>query len=168
MKKFLILFIAVFALCSCSKDDDNFDKINYDIFGVYQVAGVLSNSNINQNESFVLFPNSSEYNKIWRIGDNKHHSEIGEFYGGNERYKIDKYELHNDELTLYIYNDRDAIGYVYKFVFKISNYNYHNYFYLTCIDSEKTEFLKLNRNDKIKLVYLGYHCEDWAPKVFNF
>ena len=165
MKKFLILFIAVFALCSCSKDDDVVDSINYNIFGVFEVGGVLENSNINQNESFVLFPNSDEYNKIWRLGDNKYPNDIGEFYGGNTCYRISKYELDGNTLSLFVYNKNDNLGFVYKFVFKLEERP--GGFILTCIDSEPTQYLLINRNDKIKLTYLGYHLEDWGPKVFN-
>ena len=168
MKKFLILFIAVFALCSCSKDECNYydNSSSPNIFGVYEVSGVLDNSNINKNEPFVLFANPTEYGNIWWSGENKYTNDIGEFYAGKLRYQICRYELNKDNLTLFVYHKEDNLGYVYKFVFRVDAL--HGGLVLTCLESESTKYLRINRNDKIKLTYLGYHIEEWAPKLFKY
>jgi len=168
MKKiFLFLFIAVFALCSCSDDDSHkYDNCLNNIYGVYEVAGVLDNSNINKSEPFVLYANSTDYNDIWWCGENKYTNDVGEFYAGKLRYQICKSELNNNYLTLYVYHPEDNLGYIYKFSFNIEPS--HNGYVLTCVDSEPTKYLRINRNDKIRISYLGFHIEEWAPKLFNY
>lgn len=169
MRKLIFIFVAIFTLCSCSKDEtencyDN--SVSPNMFGVFEVSGVLDNSNINKNEAFVLFKNPTEYGNIWWSGSNNYTNDIGEFYAGKLRYQICKYELNKDILTLYVYHKDDNLGYVYKFVFRADAL--YGGIVLTCLDSEPTKYLRINRNDKIKLTYLGYHIEEWAPKLFRY
>lgn len=169
MKKFLFVFAILFAMCSCSSDDNDDalynNTVSPNIFGVYEVSGILDNSNINKYEPFVLFKTASEYENIWWCGENRYTNDIGEFYAGEMRYQICKYELNRDILTLYVYHKDDNLGWVYKFSFRVDAL--YGGLVLTCLDSEPTGYLRINRNDKIKLTYLGYHIEEWAPKVFR-
>lgn len=183
MKKILFSFVLLFSLCSlcsCDKDNDSItsggtDPVNYDLYGIYQIENVIGTSNISTSDYdyFSLYNTQDEYDNRFRLYNvheykYKNNVGVGEFYAnvvtssGNIKstlYIINKVEVSGDIITIDIYNPKYNSD-VYKFTFKVIDYNYRKNYTLECLTSETTNGFEISTGSKITFKYQAYDCSE--------